>query len=340
MHIIGADRGKIRVGGEEMKKLVPFLLIMTVSVYSLPFMENRQVKVINREVKYVALGDSIAAGFGLKGFKKEKGSKPPAESYQAIVAKSLRSESVNQTVSGQKSKGLLKRLLKGEMDEALDGADYITLSIGSNDLLKPFQDAIFKELGMKKDNTADALKKVSGQFKNMGLKEIIKFIQNVQKSMANNPELNEAIGSFYGNFREIIRLIREKAPNARIYVTNAYNPYYGIVIPIVAFDLSSLTASYIMKLNQVFEEKNPEFTLVDVYTAFNTRGLTQARLSVTSLSSINMDPHPNEKGHRLIAELIGEAMRIYIKPEAVKIMYLFECGKEKNKTEKNTCPDA
>ena len=90
-------------------------------------------------VRYVALGDSIAGGYGLKDVQND--------SYVALVQKKL--ESVCEGVyawnfgeNGLKSKELLERLTDSsnshyeEYNEALKEADLVTVSIGSNDLMQ------------------------------------------------------------------------------------------------------------------------------------------------------------------------------------------------------------
>ncbi|MGN1206175.1 MAG: SGNH/GDSL hydrolase family protein, partial [Eubacterium sp.] len=90
-------------------------------------------------VRYVALGDSIAGGYGLDDAQKD--------GYVALVQKEL--ESVWQGVyawnfgeNGLKSKELFERLTDPsdphfvEYNKALEKADLVTVSIGSNDLMQ------------------------------------------------------------------------------------------------------------------------------------------------------------------------------------------------------------
>lgn len=82
--------------------------------------------------RYVALGDSIARGYGLDD--------PETQAYPALLRDRMQSysevEYANYAVDGQTSAGLLELLSSGGAP-MLDGADVVTVCIGANNLLGP-----------------------------------------------------------------------------------------------------------------------------------------------------------------------------------------------------------
>lgn len=135
---------------------------------------------------YVALGDSLTEGVGDQS---ERGGFVP------IVAEALQSrynlssiEVDNYGVSGDRSTQILKRLRKDEnLRKSLEDADFISLTVGGNDLMKVFQDNFFS-LTVKKF-----------------VKPRTKYTQRIETL------LNE---------------IRELNPTAPIYMMGIYNPFY------------------------------------------------------------------------------------------------------------------
>lgn len=273
---------------------------------------------LNREVTYVALGDSIAAGFGLDGYEKGTLIAPPKKSYQRRIADALETESVNWAVTGRKSSGLLKALKRGDMDEDLLTADYVTISIGSNDLLKPFEAMICEEFGVEPGKGSETMRDLAHILRSMSKGKLLKIIGALKEEMAANQELVGAVNIFEGQFAEILELTKEKAPDAKIFVTNLYNPYYGInfanFLPI-----GKMANYYIVRMNQAIARQAKDCTVVNIYKAFNHKGLTNIKVG---LGNISIDPHPNAKGHAIIAELIAEQMRVVIPPSRTRILSL------------------
>jgi len=76
---------------------------------------------------YVALGDSIAAGTGLKNAEKA--------CYGAIVANTNGYEFINHGMPGHRTQDLIARLENEEVSADVAGADIISISIGGNDFL-------------------------------------------------------------------------------------------------------------------------------------------------------------------------------------------------------------
>ena len=63
--------------------------------------------------------------------------------------------------------------------------------------------------------------------------------------------------------------------------------------------LGELSDTYITKINEAFDYSAEEYITVDVYTPMNNAGLTNVKVSSTNPS---LDPHPNQQGHKVIAD--------------------------------------
>ncbi len=237
-------------------------------------------------VKYVALGDSIAGGYGLQD--------AASESYVGRVAEALEERYgavslVNFGKNGQQSGQLLSILSDEENEkyeqyrEALQGADLITLSIGSNDLLH------YLSAGM-----------------------------NVSEFRENGDALfSGACEQFGENIAKIIDILHRRAPDAQLVVNNIYNPCRDISFHMpeqIAKTVEEMSEKYIGRMNQKLEESRAQavfsrkggggdrtFTLIDVKQAFERK---DEKLINVVFSLKNIDPHPNREGHRVIAEQI------------------------------------
>ena len=224
-----------------------------------------------RSIRYVALGDSIAYGYGLSDRKRD--------SYVGQVRQYLEEnyEDVfeeNFGTNGLRSGQLLDILTNPENEQynkyraTLKNADIVTLSIGSNDLLHLVRlDLDLKNYGEKGDRM-----------------------------------FREACQEFAVNFPEIIRVIHDIAPGAGIYVNNVYNPCGDLS----GFErLYQLAERYIDLLNESFR-KGSGFILVDIKGRFDR--VEESLLNMT-ISGREIDPHPNKRGHEEIGAMVIQAIK-------------------------------
>lgn len=143
--------------------------------------ETSQYQTRGREAKeapYVALGDSIASGLGAK---------LTPGGYVAILAEELGVEVANEAVPGVSSCGLLQQLYNEDSTiTGLGTAQYVTISIGGNDLLRC--------AGMA-HRTLDALCAA------------------------------RAAADFHTTWPQILERLRALTPEATVQVLTVYNPY-------------------------------------------------------------------------------------------------------------------
>lgn len=262
-------------------------VVVLVFVIFVPAHETKPGEYEHKVVNYVALGDSIAGGYGLDDVEKE--------SYVGRISIALEKRYGAVRVhnfgeNGLRSEELLERLTDpespqyDEYTDAIRQADIITLSIGSNDLLQYIS-------------------------RSTDLEEVKKDGDHI---------FTEACRKFSENIPKILQTITVNAPNAQLFVNNIYNPCHDISFHIsedVIKNLDKMAEKYIEEINNgfytekaqsVFHSQNinglkQDYALVDVKGAFDN---SNEKLINMAISWGNIDPHPNKEGHRVIAELI------------------------------------
>lgn len=289
------------------------------------------------KTSYTAFGDSIAAGYGLDGYSDDQ-AKAPADSYQTLVAKFLHTQSVNYAVTGNNSDDCIQLLRSATADEALADTDIITLSIGSNDLLLPFIQIVMDELQIQPETLDPA--SIEEQLKNgftipsadlSEMAEYLKKVEQLMEQLSDNATLHAQAAAFEEKFQTILAILHEKAPNADIYATNIYNPFASVP------KIGELADIYIQEINQAFSDKAADYTLIDVYTPFHEKELTNVNIDFKQPYRLQLDPHPSVQGHAAIAELITEAIKQTYAPNAAVLKSL-SSGSKKKLTVKATLP--
>lgn len=256
----------------------------------------------------VVLGDSIAKGYGLDDEENQR--------YSSLVAQKAQATVENYGINGQKSGELLERIRQGEYDDAIRKADVIFLSIGSNDLLKPFIVEAAKSFGVEGEYS-ELYSKLEQKFAengNINPQEVLSAVRTLKTSLNENEEILSYCTQFEENLEQMIKEIKDRNPQAVLYVNNIYNPYrfvnfsYGMV---ELLNVYQLTEPYIRAMNEGFDLESDEYQLVSLYSIFQKNGYTNVNVdSLDDLSVDNFDPHPNELGHLKIAEKILETMDI------------------------------
>jgi len=249
----------------------------------------------------VILGDSIAKGYG--------SSEALQGGFGSILGEKLSANVTNLGVVGLDSEQLLDKLSNENYIQAVEEADVICLSIGSNDLLKPFLSIFAGSLGVEgeeKELFSKIQNKMSSSAKNNPL-EAADMLSTAMKRLTNNSELNSACQDFPDRFDRVIDRIHEINPDVIIYANNIYNPYYGVVYEyggISVFNVQQLCEPYIKKLNTTFHSSE-DYTVVDMYSVFRQLGYTNVNAaSITNMKGINLDPHPNDAGYQRMADYI------------------------------------
>ncbi len=247
------------------------LSAVVIGFWKMPVVKVGSGDKVSSSVRYVALGDSIAHGYGLPD--------PEKDSYVGQVGHYLEENydyvfMANLGTNGLRSEQLLDILTNPDNNmyrkyrATLKYADIVTLSIGSNDLL---------HLVSLDRDLRDYIEKGDQMFR-------------------------EACSQFAVNFPKIIRAIHSISPEAQIYANNVYNPCGDLS----GFaNLHYLTERYVGLLNEAFCESG-EYTIVDIKEEFDR---TEESLLNMTISGRDIDPHPNKKGHARIGSKVIKAIR-------------------------------
>ncbi len=297
-----------------MKKRIKPLLFLICMVSIAAMLYTMCSNAGSSKTTYVALGDSIAAGYGLPGYSASQET-PPADSYQSVVGSFLKTSPVNFAVTGDDSTDCINILNSGEADTALSDAGVITISIGSNDLLKPFIEIAKETFGITEENGSmdiSSLEDYYADFKDASLIDMLAIANDFADKLKDNKVLHEKAQAFSLNFNEIINILKEKAPQAEIYVTNVYNPYKDVMV------LGNSADTYIKEINNTFTDNSEDYTLIDVYTLFAKENLVNTKFDISDLENINLDPHPSKEGHARIASAIIDALNAKHAPSKAK----------------------
>ena len=259
---------------KRMIRIAAWLLIGILCAGSIPMTTKAE-----EPLHILALGDSIALGYGLED--KEQ------EAYGAVLAKKAGAKFTNEGINGLRSEDLIERLEAGEYDEQIKDADIILLSIGSNDVLK---NCVIQAAGAVGIHTE--YKQIYPELKARYLEhpaemtEMLADLRKVKQELRENQEVLDA--------------------------DNVYNPYVAVNYtygPIEVLNLSELTETYIRRINEAFHSSSKEYTVINAYSIFQKDGYTNVKAgTLENLEKFNLDPHPNREGHIQIAEKIYEKL--------------------------------
>ena len=226
---------------------------------------------------YLALGDSIAFGLGVPD--------PQSQGYVALAYQALRDSDryresgldlVNLATPGATSSDLLEE--GGQLDRALG-------EIAAR-AATPEEDAVeIVSLNIGGNDLLALARPASPCVRDAGSEECL-------------AEFGATLSTLQANVTEVLSRLSEAAPEAGIFVINLYNPYSGTGDP-----REGVADLAVQQLNGVLgaaaAAQGGRVRLADVYQLFNGRGPQW-------ISSDGL--HPNENGHRVIAEVLVAAI--------------------------------
>lgn len=250
--------------------------------------------------RMIFLGDSIPAGYGLDGYTDsdnyncESYSNILKAQYETELSEICTHEMQNFAVSGATSDDLLKLLDSGKLDSALESSDAVVISIGGNDMLH-IMFGLLSDLGMSAEN------------RTIDLENIDIFGAAVQL-LSMDSDIDEALAGFEANIQTISQKLNDKT-DGTVYVQTLYNPLETFTDFQILVDFSE---EKINKYNEIVRNNAQNYTVIDVASEFEGKCGELTRIKT-------LDIHPNEEGHKLIAEIIDKSFRntgfTYIKQE-------------------------
>lgn len=241
----------------------------------------------------VLLGDSITYGFGLS---------EDEQNYGDILGEYYGAEVQNFAQNGLTTDGLLEKLEQEEIRSAVKDCGMVCLSIGGNDLLHIFLDAL-SQLGIdiqtdtRYDNGMSAADVSSDFYNNFSSEFIQKFITDYAS------QFGPAASKAAENIKTISGQLRELNPNAVLVMQTVYQPFESsdTAKNIIMKPLGAFTAMHLSTINNAVKENAP-YT-ADIMTKFSEKPYLYTNID-------NMDIHPNALGHMLIAEEIAQTVGI------------------------------
>lgn len=235
----------------------------------------------------VSIGDSIPNGYMLSNEE---------DSFDNLFSETIDADLKEYSEIGLTSKDILDLLNSNDLDNDIKKADMIILTVGSNDLL----DIVFEvELpGIDIDFYNNANITLNGDY--VDILEVLENLNNFFVSEELTNMLEDAFLNFSNNWEQIINYIKTVNPDAQLVVNNLYNPFFNISVPLLDIDFSNasnLIDSYIQKMNNIILEESDDYQVIDTYNILRSNSLLNL-----NLIKLELDPHPNRRGHKKLFE--------------------------------------
>ena len=227
--------------------------------------------------KLVILGDAISYGAGLDD--------RAGKCYGAVAASSLglgEGGYINSATDSITSAELAAALANGEIQVA--DADLAVVSVGAEEILSVIRDA-FSSMSVTSYGELAELAKNSD------------FIRKLNAAVDYQALLNNT-AKYAMNVENIISALRSQNPNIRIVFLSLYDPLGGIS------DMAAIANIYASTLGLMNRELEGTVLGKDCYLLELDEAFAGRAAELTNITSLTVTP--NEAGHKLIAELLGE----------------------------------
>lgn len=290
---------------EKLKKSILISIVLIIlTTYIIPICSYSASKEYK---KYLALGDSIAYGYGLR--------KRDIESYASKVKLNYGIEDSNfenLAISGMTCQDFYSKIQEDQYKQSIESADLITISIGSNELLSIAVDAMASTTGISKDDPAFAYKaqQAFATANIIGKYNMISSLYNFFTSEETKNKIENAIKTYKQYWKKSIDYIKQINSDVEIVATEFYNPYYEVSL--LQYDLGGFVDEFIVKMNKILHEESNsenEYKIAKIYSAFNTTNPRITNVNI-DISAMNIDPHPNKQGHEIISTKIIDELSI------------------------------
>ena len=287
-----------RITSKSLNILIIFILLI---IYICPIITFAN----SNFTTYVALGDSIAYGYGLANRE--------TESYPNMIREKYNiSESnfQNLSIPGMTCTEFYQKIQEEDYTNVISNADLLTISIGSNELLGLVTKAVSEVTGVPEDS-ANFVEEAQNVFLNANKLEKLNMLTEIYNMFTSEEmklQIEASINAYKDSWTKSIQYIKQINPDITIVATEFYNPYYEISLG--SYDLGGFVDENIQKLNEILinsSNSETEYKIAKIYDAFN---ITDPRLTNVniSLSNLNVDPHPNALGHEVICTKIMDAL--------------------------------
>ena len=279
------------------KRIIPAVCaaFLSLSAAGCSLTESEEiVTTVKTEVppRMLFLGDSIPAGYGLDGYSEDDIYN--CESYPNILAKRYKNElecdtvMINRSVSGMLSSELLENLKNGEYDAELKSSDAIVVSIGGNDILGSMF-KLMEDIGYSPED-----KTIST--------EDFDLVAASKTLFTMGGSVDKAIAAFDKNLAAIAEEIHSRS-SGELFVQTLYDPLENFLgIDLIADFGKEKTDSFNLVVKSNSGVSFSSYRVADVGAAFEGRNTELTRIR-------DADIHPNEEGHKVIADVIDKEFR-------------------------------
>lgn len=241
---------------------------------------------------YVAIGDSITQGTGMKEKK---------NCFVTQFTKQLHNDTPELTSYnyGKQGDTITDTLTKVREDKdlrnRLSDATYISITTGGNDILKIASDTA---KNITHTNYRKA-KKIPKYIKNENVAKMI--LLYLQKG-STKEKLNEFLNTFTENYHALLEELLAINPNAIILNQTIYNPASGSEYESLAEAIDYVTVKMnAVIIDEVYEQDSERILLTDTYKLFKNQAPRYVRI-------MEDDIHPTKEGHQLIAKSLYETL--------------------------------
>ena len=280
-----------------MRRMAALLLLMVICVSACGALcEDAPV--------YLALGDSITTGYGLK--EGEKG-------FAEIVAEANGYTLINRAVNGNTAKGILQQMEDPLVLADVEKAGLITITCGGNDLMALLYDYTAQIYNAslpenERIQPGEILGILSGgaDSRYQKLMEAAQIALNGDEEMGVTPFLQSfdvqlATTDFLMDIGAILFSIKAKRPDASIIVATQYNPYRFFDGDYQGVNDAMEAGAQVLSGSIQAYAKILGYQVAEVYAAFSA---SEENLCNADMASMNLDFHPNAMGHERIAACV------------------------------------
>ena len=250
------------------------------------------------EGTYVALGDSIADGYGLADDE---------QSFPELVAAERGYELKTVASSeGLTSADLLAQLSDKNVAAQVASADVITITVGGNDLMGALYDYLAAQSGgiLTAEKIEAMLTGAGGEIELGGSNLVVALVMGKLADFPTSEQATSAIKTLGTNLAGMVQAIKAANPDATIVITNQYNPYGHLDATVVAAVVSAFDQG-VKTLNAALQglATPAGVPVADVYALFDASEAAPCNAWVQGTRA-NLDFHPNALGHKLIAQAV------------------------------------
>ncbi len=288
---------------------VLIMLLCAVSAFSVSADEQDNIQIL-------VIGDSISTGYGL--------SSSSTESFSAIIKTEKGFSVNNKAVNGNTASGIKAQFNSNAItDSDIQSANVVTITCGGNDLMALLYNKIVDI--WNKQNPDDIIdeKNIADQLLNASVTKRIKLMKTALKLLDSSDEMYlfddeeflSAINQYTQNLNEITAHIHEKNENAIIIVATQYNPYksfknakYSGLVDLNPL-YSGMEAGATALSNAIVENASVGgYYVADVKDAFDKSTDVNLCNAYCKGTDLNIDFHPNARGHKVIADTFIKVM--------------------------------